>query len=97
MNEFEQRWKKAAEIARGGLPSLPDGAPFGFAERVVSRWQAAAEPGWAMLWQIFALRMLGTMTLALLLLLTYEGMEAHSDELSNPELESAVAEALPIP
>jgi hypothetical protein len=97
MNEFERRWKQAAALARTrGLP-LPDEAPFGFTDRVLGHGRIPSEPPWAMLWQACALRILGTMTLALLVLLTYEGFSAQADELARPELESAVAEALPLP
>ena len=94
MNEFERRWKLGAEAARRGRPPLSDEAPFGFAARVVARWQAQPEPSLAVLWQRVALRVLGTMTLVLLILVTYGTISARNDEWARPEIENAVADSL---
>jgi hypothetical protein len=97
MNEFDRRWKQAVDMARSPQVPLPEEAPFGFVERVLNHREAAAEPAFAVLWQAVALRTLGTMTIALLLLLTYEEISARPDDLSRPELESAVVDSISLP
>jgi hypothetical protein len=94
MNEFERRWKLGTAAARHGQPALSDEAPFGFAARVVARWQAQPEPSFAALWQALAWRVLGTMTLVLLILVTYGAISSPHDEWARPEIEDTVADSL---
>lgn len=94
MNEFERRWKLGAEAARGSGDAPPAEAPFGFASRVVAHWQAQPEPSLAALWQSLALRALGAVTLALLILVTYGTVSSSREEFVRPEIESAVADSL---
>ncbi len=93
MNEFERRWKLGAAAVRGHERSPRDEAPFGFAARVAAQWQARPEPPLAALWQHLVLRVLGAMTLVLVILATYGTISSHDDEFARPEIESAVADS----
>lgn len=94
MNEFERRWKLGAKALRGGDEAAPAEAPFGFSARVVAQWQAQPAPTLAALWQTFALRALGAVTLVLVILVTYGSLAASPEEFARPEIESAVADSL---
>lgn len=94
MNEFERRWKLGAEVVRGGDNEPPAEAPFGFAARVVAHWQTQPAPTLAALWQSLALRALGTVTLVLVILVTYGTFSSSHKEFARPEIESAVADSL---
>ena len=97
MNEFDQRWKEGADAARSGEPPLPEAAPFGFATRVVEQWRATPEPSPTVLWQALALRALGSVTLALLILLACGEMSEGDGLLARPEFESVVPDSLSFP
>ena len=51
-------------------------------------------PSLAALWQCVALRVLGTMALVLLILVTYGTISSRNDEWVRPEIENAVADSL---
>jgi hypothetical protein len=92
MNEFERRWKIGAATARGTAGESPVEAPFGFATRVVARWQAAPAPSFAALWQRLAWRALGGVALAFAAMLAIDGAFSAPDDPFAPEVGDTVAE-----
>lgn len=79
MNEFEPRWKLAAEAQRD-LADPVGGAPFGFATRVVAQWRSAPAPSLAVLWQRLAWRALGGIAMALAAMLAIDTALSSQDD-----------------
>lgn len=96
MTEFNQRWQKALEQARGTVPDAPV-APAGFATRVIARRRATAKGDEIGLWSDAWLR-LCTRTLAgafavLVVMVALEWHDAKSRSMGFPHLERTVAQA----
>ena len=45
MNDFDQRWRSATQAARSA-PDVPAALPFGFATRIVARFQETPAEPW---------------------------------------------------
>ena len=89
MNEFERRWKLAA-AARVAEPAGMDGAPFGFATRVVAKWRA--QPSLATVWQRLALRVCTGLAIVVVALASFHAFTAGEGDVLRPEIESTVDE-----
>ena len=92
MNEFERRWKLGAAAAHQSGDDAPPGAPFGFATRVVARWQCAPAQSLAMLWQRLAWRVLGGVAVALAAMLAIDVALSPQDDPLTPEVGDTVSE-----
>jgi uncharacterized RDD family membrane protein YckC len=90
MNEFERRWKLAAAAARHAADETEPPAPFGFATRVVARWQSA--PSLLAVWQRLAWRVLGGVAVALAAMLAIDvALSSHDDPLT-PDVGNTVSD-----
>ena len=89
MNEFERRWKLAA-AARVAEPARTDGAPFGFATRVVAKWRA--QTSLATVWQRLALRVCTGLAIVVAALASFHAFTAGEGDVLRPEIESTVDE-----
>ena len=92
MNEFERRWKIAAAATRLADNEPEPQAPFGFATRVVARWQAAPAPSLIQVWQRLAWRVLGGVAVALAAMLAIEVALSPQDDPLTPEVGNTVSE-----
>jgi hypothetical protein len=94
MNDFERRWEMGLRAARLAASPVPcEDAPLGFATRVVAQWRAHPEPSLTVLWQRFALRVLGVMALILLTLAAYGALSSIGEAPLQPPVENAVADS----
>ncbi|MEW6304912.1 MAG: hypothetical protein AB1705_15670 [Verrucomicrobiota bacterium] len=58
MHDSKDSWDRLIEAARQAPePAMPE-APFGFATRVVARWQSAPPPTLLSVWELLARRIL---------------------------------------
>ena len=89
MNEFERRWKLAAAV-RMAEPAGMDGAPFGFATRVVAKWRA--QPSLATVWQRLALRFCTGLAIVVTVVASLNALTANDADGFRPEIESTVDE-----
>jgi hypothetical protein len=92
MNEFESRWKIGVAAARSDLPRDEPQAPFGFATRVVARWQAAPAPSLIAVWQRLAWRVLGGVAMALAAMLAIDVAFSPQDDPLTPDVADTVSE-----
>jgi len=63
-------WEKLTQAARQARPEASTEAPFGFATRVVARWQAAEPVTLESVWQVLSLRSLAVAALLMVASLT---------------------------
>ncbi|MGB8169404.1 MAG: hypothetical protein WCF18_18035 [Chthoniobacteraceae bacterium] len=91
MNEFERRWKLAAAAQRDLGDPTPT-APFGFATRVVARWQGTPAPSLAALWQRLAWRVLGGVAMALAAMLAIDTALSPQDDPLTADVGDTVSE-----
>ncbi len=96
MTEFNQRWQRALEQARGAMPDTPV-APAGFAQRVLARRGASAnreEIGlWSDAWLRLCTRTLAGAFAVLVVMVALEWHDAKSRSMGFPRLERTVAQA----
>ena len=92
MNEFERRWKLAAAAARRTADEPEPQAPYGFATRVVARWQTAPAPSLIAVWQRLAWRVLGGVAVALAAMLAIDVALSSKDDPLTPEVGNTVSE-----
>lgn len=90
MNEFERRWKLAAAAARQSDPETP--APYGFATRVIARWQSTPAPSLTMIWQRLAWRVLGGVAMVLAAMLAVETAISPQDDPLMPAVGDTVSD-----
>ena len=90
---FDERWKIAAAAARRATKEAPVEMPFGFATRVVARWQAQPTTSLAWLWQKLALRVLGAVLLVLVMLAALDFTENKDRDSWRPEISDTVGES----
>ena len=89
MNEFERRWKLAADAARLESPRA-DAMPFGFATRVVAKWRA--QPSLATVWQRLALRFCTGLAIVVAVVASLNALTANDADGFRPEIENTVDE-----
>lgn len=59
MNRWDATWQRLIKAARTApRPETPAAAPYGFAGRVVARWQAAPSPSLLGVWEFLSVRVL---------------------------------------
>lgn len=87
MNEFERRWKLAADAVE---PIAADAAPYGFATRVIAKWRA--QPSLATVWQRLALRFCTALAIVVAVVASLNALEANDADGFRPEIESTVDE-----
>ena len=92
MNEFERRWKLGAAAARAAASEPQSDAPFGFATRVVARWQSRPAPTLAAIWQRLAWRVLGGVGVALAAMLAIDVVSSAQDDPLTPDVGNTVSE-----
>lgn len=92
MNEFERRWKLAAEAAQRVAADPGTPAPYGFATRVVARWQSTPAPSLAAIWQRLAWRVLGGVAMVLAAMLAVETAVSPQDDPLTPAVGDTVSE-----
>lgn len=92
MNEFERRWKLGAAAAQRAADETESPAPFGFATRVVARWQSAPAPSLIAVWQRLAWRVLGGVAVALAAMLAIDVALSSPDDPLTPEVGNTVSE-----
>lgn len=90
MNEFERRWKLAADAARTTEPLAAEAMPFGFATRVVAKWRA--QPSLATVWQRLALRFCTGLAIVVAVVASLNALTANDADGFRPEIENTVDE-----
>lgn len=58
MNKLDSTWRRLVKAARTAPRPASMEAPYGFATRVVARWQAAPAPSLLGVWEVLSLRVL---------------------------------------
>lgn len=58
MNQRDANWQRLIKAARTAPRPEPPAAPYGFAARVVARWQAAPPPSLLGVWEFLSVRVL---------------------------------------
>ena len=90
---FYERWNIAAAAARRATKKSPVEMPFGFATRVVARWQEQPVASLASLWQKLALRVLGAVLLVLVTLAALDFTDNRDRDSWRPEISDTVGES----
>lgn len=58
MNRLDANWRRLVKAARTAPRPEPTEAPYGFATRVIARWQESPAPSLLGVWEFLSLRVL---------------------------------------
>ena len=84
---FEDRWQRAATVARQGMEEAYADLPLGFHTRVIAHWQAAPVEPWEDLLAVFGGRALWIGLAACLAAGAFALADWYDTGISSPELE----------
>jgi hypothetical protein len=91
------KWETIAEVITSETAPIGDGAPYGFATRVVSQWRAARRDETLRRWSLWSLRAALCSTAVCGLVMMFSSRENDSSILLQPPSAEFIALPLSIP